>query len=121
MRPCVRCGAPPAITVREAAYCAPCYDRVFTDKLKTGLEAVRGALLLHDATGGSAGAAPATPPPTLAIALSGGIASAVLLHATARFFAAGGHRVRLLALFVDDADAHIEHTPRASAAAAVAH
>lgn len=113
MRLCVRCSAPPAITVREAAYCAPCYDRVFTDKLKNGLEAVRGAVLLHDT--------PGAPPPTLAIALSGGTASAVLLHAAARFFATGGHRVRLLALFVDDSDAHIEHTPRASAAAAVEH
>lgn len=104
---CVRCSAPPVIRVREAAYCAACYNRVFSDKLKNGLDAVRGAIILRDAE---------RPPVAVAIALSGGRASAVLLHAAARFFRAGAHPVRFEVLFVDDSEVSIEGHARRSAA-----
>ena len=122
---CVRCrSAHAALRVREAAYCAACYARVFDSKLRAGLELARGALLLEGVV--RPHEAGAEPRAALAVAFSGGPASAVLLHAVAHYLAVGaasrvpGERPRLVALYVDDSAVRPGAAHEADAARALA-
>lgn len=80
---CVRCrSAAGAVQVREAVYCEKCYTRVFNEKTRASLELARGAILLQSVVEPWAKEEDG-PPPALAVAFSGGVASCVLLHAVA--------------------------------------
>lgn len=111
--PCIRCReSTAAIQVREAAYCATCYQRVFDEKVRPSLEHVRGAILwdnvVRPAPTPSAGRAE----PAFAIAFDASVGSCVLLHAMHRklrsthqapaALARTPERARIDVLYVDD-------------------
>ncbi|WFD41969.1 Cytoplasmic tRNA 2-thiolation protein 2 [Malassezia psittaci] len=118
VRACVRCRVrPEVVQVREAVYCAECYARVFSEKTRSSLELVRGAVLLQSVVQPFQAGLDHGPPPAFAVAYSGGQASSVLLHAVSNMFqsrnqpyvpARAPEFSRIYALFVDDGQMPIE-------------
>mgnify|MGYP002651176136 FL=1 len=106
-RGCIRCRRDECVlTVREASYCAPCYARVFDEKMRASLDHTRGAILRQSVVRSAETATPA-----YAIVCDGSVASYVLVHAMYRLLyvpdahpspARAPERARLDVLYIDD-------------------
>ncbi|WFD21690.1 hypothetical protein MEQU1_000345 [Malassezia equina] len=99
------------LAVREAAYCRPCYARVFDGKVRYSVDLARGAILWQSVVR-------TTPPrtaPALALVFDGSLHSCVLIHAVYRLLrtapgtgtshpvpARAPEQARLDVIYVDD-------------------